>query len=204
GRPVASTQAIYQAVSTAKANGLTFTVTRGGLPKDLFFVPEGTEAKNGPGLVFALPTFPARGLAPGQAIAEGWTKTWSLFAQMVQGLGQLFTGRTNVADSLSGPLRITYYVGEVASQGFLAGWGQGWGAAANFLAFISLAVFLMNLLPIPALDGGSIVISIVEVFRHRRIGAKALMRYQQVGMVLVLGLVLFTTFNDLGFLFGPK
>jgi regulator of sigma E protease len=204
GTPVTSTQAIYQAVSTARAKGLTFTVTRNGASKDLLFVPEGTEAKEGPGLVFDLPTFPARGLPASTAVAEGWTKTWSLFAQMVEGLGQLFTGKANVTDSLSGPLRITYYVGEVASQGFLAGWGQGWGAVANFLAFISLAVFLMNLLPIPALDGGSIVVSTVEVFRRRRIGAKALMRYQQVGMVLVLGLVLFTTFNDLGFLFGPK
>lgn len=204
GQPVASTQAVYLAVTKAKAKSLTFTVQRNGASQDLLFVPEGTEAKDGPGLGFALPTFPARGLAPAAAAVEGWNKTWGLFGQMLDGLGQLFTGKTNVADSLSGPLRITYYVGEVASQGFLAGWGQGWGAIANFLAFISLAVFLMNLLPIPALDGGSIVVSFVEAVRGRQIGAKALMRYQQVGMVLVLGLVLFTTFNDLGFLFGPK
>lgn len=200
-RPVEAAQVFFQAVSQAGNKGLTVTVERGGTRIDLLFVPDG---KSGPGIEFLLPTFPARGSDPVQAVQDGWLKTWNLFQQMVGGLVQLFSGQVNPAESLSGPLRITYYVGEVASQGFLAGWGQGVGAVANFLAFISLALFLMNLLPIPALDGGSIVVSAIEGLRRKRIGAKALMVYQQVGVVLILGLVLFTTFNDVGFLLGPK
>lgn len=203
GTPAASTQAFYQAVTAAGNRNLSITVQRDGGTIDLLFVPD-PAAKEGPGLAFSVPTFPAVGQQPLAALASGWDKVWELLGQMGNGLVQLFTGKVNPADSLSGPLRITYYAGEITSQGFLAGWGQGWGAVANIFAFISLALFLMNLLPLPALDGGTIVLSAVEALRRRRLGLKALMRYQQVGVVLILGLVLFTTFNDLGFLLGPK
>jgi len=201
GRSVAATQTFFQAYSQAGTKSLSVTVLRDGKSTQLLLVPE---AATTPGLEFVLPTFPAQNATPWSAGLEAWSKTWNLFGQMISGLVQLFTGKVNPSDSLSGPLRITYYVGEVASQGFLAGWGQGVGALANFLAFISLALFLMNLLPIPALDGGSIVISAVEGIRNKRLGVKTLMRYQQVGVVLILGLVLYTTFNDVGFLLGPK
>ena len=204
GIPITSTQGFFQTMTSSHGKGLSVFVQRQGKTIDLLLVPEESTTKTGPGLEFVLPTFPARGSDVFTSLNNGWTKTWALLGQMANGLVQLFTGKVNATDSLSGPLRITYYVGEVASQGFLAGWGQGWGAIANFLAFISLALFMMNLLPIPALDGGSIVLSTIEGVRKRRIGVKALMRYQQVGVILILGLVLFTTFNDLGFLLGPK
>lgn len=200
--PIASSQAFFQALTKSGKNNLTVSVLRGAETTDLLLVPD--DSSHGPGIEFDLPTFPAVGAPFPQALREGWNRTTGLLGQIVDGLGQLFTGKTNVAESLSGPLRITYYVGEVASQGFLAGWGQGWGAVVNFLAFISLALFLMNLLPIPALDGGSIVVSAIEGLRRKPLGLKALMRYQQVGVVVVLGLVMFTTFNDIGFLLGPK
>lgn len=203
GTPVTSTQGLIQAYTKASAHGVTVTVDRNGSVVALLLVPDAA-VKSGPGLEFVLPNWPAVGLPLGQALSEGWNRTANLLGQMVEGLAQLFTGKVNPAESLSGPLRITYYVGEVASQGFLAGWGQGWGAVANFLAFISLALFLMNLLPIPALDGGTVVLTLVEAVRRRRVGVRAMMRYQQVGVVLILCLVLFTTFNDLGFLIGPK
>jgi regulator of sigma E protease len=203
GSAVTSSQAFFQALTASGTKSLSVTVRRGGGSAELLLVPE-SGVKTGPGLEFAVPTFPAHGLPLGPAMAAGWSKTSGLVAQMADGLVQLFTGKVNASDSLSGPLRITYYVGEVASAGFVAGWGQGWGAVANFLAFISLALFLMNLLPVPALDGGSIVVSLIEAVRGKRLGLKSLMRYQQVGVVLILGLVVFTTFNDLSFLLGPK
>lgn len=201
GQFVVATQSFFQAASQAGAKGVTVTVNRDGREVDLLYIPDG---KSSIGLEFVLPTFPAQGALPWDAVVGGWNRTWALLGQMVTGLVQLITGKTNPAESLSGPLRITYYVGEVASQGFLAGWGQGVGAVASFLAFISLALFLMNLLPIPALDGGSVVVSIIEALRGKRLGIKSLMLYQQVGVFLILGLVLYTTFSDAIFLFGPK
>lgn len=202
GQPITSTQGFFLALTQAGNRSASVTVERSGTTVDLLLVPE--PGTGGPGLEFSLPAWPARGEPLPTALKDGWDKTFLLLGQMVDGLVQLFTGKVNPSESLSGPLRITYYVGEVASQGFLAGWGQGWGAIANFLAFISLALFLMNLLPIPALDGGTVVITALEGIRRKRLGVKALMRYQQIGVVFILGLVLFTTFNDLGFLMGPK
>ena len=203
GTAVSSTQGFFRALQQAPSS-LSVAVSRQGSTVELLLVPGSAQEKNEPGLEFALPTFAARPAPLPQAVVEGWNQTWGLLGQMATGLVQLVTGKVNPTEALSGPLRITYYMGEVVSQGFLSGWGQGWGASANFLAFLSLALFLMNLLPIPALDGGSVVVSLVEMAMRRRMGVKALMRYQQVGVVLILGLVLFTTFNDTSFLFGPK
>lgn len=197
GHPVRTTQEVFQAWSQVGARSLAVTVSRSGETKELSWIPEASETL---GLEFNLPTWPAQGLAFVPALAQGWAKTTGLLGQMVDGLAQLFTGKANPGDSLSGPLRISYYVGEGVLQGFEAGWGQGWGSVGQLLSLVSLALFLMNLLPIPALDGGSIVVSVIEGVRRRRLSARSLMRYQMVGVTLIFALVIFTTFNDGGFL----
>jgi regulator of sigma E protease len=127
-----------------------------------------------------------------------------MIVQMAAGLGHLVTGSSSAAESLSGPLRISYLIGEQTTRSFGVGLNEGWSALAGDLAFLSLALFFMNLLPIPALDGGSIVLHLVEGVRRRPTPVSFLLRYQQVGGLLILGLVAFTLYNDTTFLMGPK
>ncbi|NNM66389.1 MAG: hypothetical protein HKM06_00100 [Spirochaetales bacterium] len=140
----------------------------------------------------------------GSAVADGWNQTWGFLSQMVDGLVQLVTGKLDPAKSLSGPILIAYYVGETASQSFLSGWGEGVGAIGNFLSFISLALFLMNLLPLPALDGGNVALNLVEMIRRKAWKVRTLVRFQQVGVFFILVLIVFTTYNNLAFLLAPK
>lgn len=203
GHSVDTSQDLAAQLRLAHGAATVVTVRRDGQSQDLNLIVDEAAGLD-VGLGFALPHWQAVGQPLPMAITSGYQQTADLLGQMLQGLGLLFTGQVDPTKSLSGPLRITYYVGEVASQGFLAGWGEGWSSVTNFLAFLSLALFLMNLLPIPALDGGTIVVALWESIRRRRLSIKALMRYQQIGVVLILGLVLFTTVNDLGFLFTLK
>jgi regulator of sigma E protease len=156
------------------------------------------------GLAYALPHYPATPEALNTAVADGWNQTWSFLSQMVDGLVQLVTGKLDPAQSLSGPILIAYYVGETASQSFLSGWGEGVGAIGNFLSFISLALFLMNLLPLPALDGGNVALNFVEIIRRKAWQARTLVRFQQVGVFFIFILIVFTTYNNLAFLLAPK
>jgi len=117
----------------------------------------------------------------------------------VKGIGLLFQG-VNWRRAIVGPLGITKIIGGAAASGFAYG-GVGGAAYQGFelLAFISIALFLMNLLPIPALDGGQILLFIAEALRGRAVATRVIWRLQIVGFSLLIFLFLFATANDVGF-----
>jgi regulator of sigma E protease len=69
----------------------------------------------------------------------------------------------------------------------------------NFLAFLSISLFIMNLLPIPALDGGQIVMFVTEGIRRRALRPITIYRYQAIGATFILALFVFVSFGDLLF-----
>ena len=73
-------------------------------------------------------------------------------------------------------------------------------ALLNFLGLLSIALFFMNLLPIPALDGGQILLFIIEALRGKPMKPITIYRYQFVGVIFIFGLLIFTTVSDLSFL----
>lgn len=151
------------------------------------------------GITFATQTFRSPKIGPLRAIGKGAAETASTMELTVKSIGLLFKG-VNVRESLSGPIRITYYVGEVASQSFRTGIGAGFSNMFRFLSLLSVAIFFMNLLPIPALDGGMVTLFLIEMIRGKSLRPKVVYRYQSIGITLILALFLFATFNDVFFL----
>ncbi|MDR0877473.1 MAG: RIP metalloprotease RseP, partial [Treponema sp.] len=100
-------------------------------------------------------------LAPPQALVKGASESWKTFVVSLKSLGLLFRG-IDLTKAVSGPVRITYMVGDVAAEGFGQSIGTGLRSMADFLALISVALCIMNLLPLPVLDGGMIVLFIIE------------------------------------------
>ena len=72
----------------------------------------------------------------------------------------------------------------------------------SFLAFLSISLFLMNLLPIPALDGGQIVLSLVEIIKRKPLLTKTIYRFQFVGAAMIIALFFLATFSDVLFFAG--
>jgi regulator of sigma E protease len=134
------------------------------------------------------------------AFVKGITETGNTIGLTFKSLGLLFRG-INLSNAVSGPIRITYYMGEIASSGFKLGIGQGLISLFNFLSFISIALFVMQLIPIPALDGGQILLFIIEFLTRRPIRPRLFFRYQIIGFSLIFMLLIFATMNDLVFLF---
>jgi regulator of sigma E protease len=93
-------------------------------------------------------------------------------------------------------------VGEVASQGFSRGIGSGFITMFRFLSLLSVALCFGNLLPIPALDGGLILLSIVEIVKGTSVSPKTFYRYQTVGFFIIILILFFTTFGDISYLFS--
>lgn len=136
-----------------------------------------------------------------QAIGKGYGEAVNTAILSARSLKLLFSG-INLNKAVSGPIRITYFAGEIASSGFRQGIGKGFLSFFQFVSFISIALFFMNLLPIPALDGGQIVLFIFEIFKKSPLSPKSIYRYQMVGTFIILLLVLLTTTSDILFLAG--
>jgi regulator of sigma E protease len=137
--------------------------------------------------------------SPLGALVQGARETWKTFVVSLKSLALLFRG-IDLTQAVSGPIRITYMVGDVAAESFGQSLGAGLSSTANFLALISIALCIMNLLPLPVLDGGMILLFIIEIFRGRPPRPKTIYAFQTVGVVLIFGLMIFAVFGDILFL----
>jgi regulator of sigma E protease len=138
-------------------------------------------------------------LSPLGALAKGASEAGKTFALSVKSFALLFRG-IDLTQAVSGPVRITYMVGDIAADGFNQSFGAGISSMANFLALISIALCIMNLLPLPVLDGGLIVLCVLEIIRRKPLRPRFVGAFQTVGAVLIFGLMLFAVFGDILFL----
>ena len=122
-----------------------------------------------------------------RAIPKAWQESWLAVNRTVLTLkGLLF--RDISPKDLGGPLMIY----DVTTKAAAAGWD--W--LVRITAFISVNLFVFNLLPLPVLDGGQVVITVLESVRRKPLSEAFLTRFQQVGIVMILALMLYVTFND--------
>ena len=138
-------------------------------------------------------------LSPPRALAKGMQETWKTFTVSVKSLSLLFRG-VDLTQAVSGPVRITYMVGEVAAEGFNQSFGSGISSMAGFLSLISIALCIMNLLPLPILDGGMILLFFVEALRRKPLHPRFVSAFQTVGVVIIAGLMIFAVFGDILYL----
>jgi len=127
-------------------------------------------------------------VGPVDAVTLGVTQTVGVMRMMATGIVQIFTGERSVKE-LGGPLTIAKYSGEQFSL--------GWLQFVQFAALISINLAFINLLPIPALDGGHLAFYAAEAVRRKPLGVRSQEWAFRTGLALVLALMLVVTFNDL-------
>lgn len=125
---------------------------------------------------------------PFMAVWIGIERTFVMMANIVHYLGQLVTGAGS-ADQLGGPIRIAQLSGDMAQGGFVN--------LLIFIAALSVNLGLINLMPVPMLDGGHLVFYLAEFVRGRPVGAKVQEYSFRFGLILVLLLMVYATWNDL-------
>ncbi len=121
------------------------------------------------------------------AFKEAVRQTWYQIKIPLLYLKDIFIGKKS-AEMLGGPIKIAKYSGDIASQGI--------ASLIQFVAFISVAIGLMNLFPIPMLDGGHLVFYAIEAIRGRPLSEKAQEMGFTLGMLIIFSLMVFTTYND--------
>ena len=113
-------------------------------------------------------------------------RTGALF---IQQLGNIVTGRTPFSQSVGGPIRIAQMATQTAEMGILTYLG--------FMALLSISLALLNILPIPALDGGHLLLLVIEAVIRREIPVRVKLGIQKVGFVLLLAFMAFVVYNDI-------
>jgi len=126
-------------------------------------------------------------VGPVDAVVEGVKQTGGIISMMVNGIGQIITGKREVKE-LGGPIKIAKFSGEQLVS--------GWQAYVSFVALISINLGFINLLPIPVLDGGHLAFYAAEAVRKKPVGQRGQEWAFRTGLAFVMALMLFVTIND--------
>ncbi len=125
---------------------------------------------------------------PVSAIYQATVKVWDMSVFSLKMMGRMLTGHVSWKN-LSGPVTIADYAGQTAQM--------GWIPYVNFLALISISLGVLNLLPIPVLDGGQLMYHIAEFFKGSPVSERVMAIGQQAGLAVLLGLTAFAFYNDI-------
>ena len=206
GREIASFTDMQRIVSASADDTLTIVVDRQGREMTLSAVPDLRETQTpfGKQRIGLLGIQASRnpddlktvryGLI--DSIRLGAYETWYVVERTFTYIGRLVVGRES-ADQLSGPIRIAQVSGQVANLG-------GAGALVSLVAVLSVSIGLINLFPIPLLDGGHLLFYGIEALRGRPLSDRAQEIGFRIGLAIVVMLMLFATWNDIFHLFGPS
>ena len=127
------------------------------------------------------------------AFVEACSETWRITEGTLRGVGQMITGKRS-GEEIGGIIRIAEMSGDISKQ-------NGILDLVVFMALLSINLGLINLFPIPVLDGGHVVIYLVEIVSRREINAKVKENLFKAGFALILALMIFATWNDFVHLF---
>lgn len=199
GTKIGNFAEMQRIVGTEAGRQLAFTVKRGDASLTLNATPELKEIKDNFGNVHKLGVLGiTRSNAPGDVLTErvnpatalwlGAKETWFVIDRTLSYVGGVFVGR-EAADQVGGPLRIAQISGQVATIGL--------AALIHLTAVLSVSIGLLNLFPVPLLDGGHLLFYAVEAIRGRPLSERAQEMGFRIGLGLVLMLMVFATYNDI-------
>jgi len=187
GTKVQKFEDVQAIVSRSAGVALAVTLDRDGKSVDVSVTPR---AQNGNGILGItrggkVEYEPVSLLA---AVPAGIEQTWMVSIQTLSGIGEMISGQRST-DELGGPLRIAQLSGQVAEYGFKS--------LVNLIAVLSVNLGLLNLFPIPVLDGGHLLFFVLEALRGKPLSPKAQEMGMRAGLALLIGLFVFATWNDL-------
>jgi regulator of sigma E protease len=199
GQPIKTFSEMQRVVSGSAGRTLEIKVDRGGQPLTLKATPELKEVKDAFGNAhrvgmlgvtrsMAVEDHRLERAPPLEALKLGVEETWFVVDRTMSYLWGVITGR-EAADQLGGPIRIAQISGQVATIGIVA--------LVHLTAVLSVSIGLLNLFPIPLLDGGHLLFYAIEAVRGRPLSERAQELGFRIGLAIVLMLMIFATFNDI-------
>jgi regulator of sigma E protease len=198
GMPIETWEALVAAVRARPGAALQLQIERDGTTRTTEVTPESVAAgQQRIGRIGAAPRVPASQAdkilirvqhGPLTSLSKGLAKTWDISIFSLKMLGRMLIGQVSWKH-LSGPVTIADFAGQSAQM--------GWISYISFLALISISLGVLNLLPIPLLDGGHLLYYAIEIVKGGPVSERAMELGQRVGLALLLVMMAFAFYNDL-------
>ena len=186
GKPVESYEALTSAVAGADANSMQVEILRDGQQVSLVLTDLYNEEK-GANLMGVSLVFGTKKVSFGYAIKAGAEYCWEMAGLVFQSLGMLFSGEAGLKD-MAGPVGIVQILGKATES--------GWYYALNLCVMLSVNLGIVNLFPIPALDGGRLMFILIEWVRGKPVPREKEGMVHLIGFGLLMILVVVITFTD--------
>jgi regulator of sigma E protease len=190
GQPIGTFEDLQHEIAIHPATKLAMTIQRGGVDQTIQVTTEshasgghqvGLLGVQGGAVEYRRVSLPV-------AMWSGVTQTWTITAETFRGVAQMISGSRGTED-LGGPLRIAQLSGQVAQLGI--------ASLISFIALLSVNLGLINLFPIPVLDGGHLLFYLAEALRGRPLPQRAQEYGFRAGLAFLVGMFVFSTWNDL-------
>jgi regulator of sigma E protease len=203
GHAIPGWEELVASIMAAPGRPLQFKILRGGTTHQLTVTPESKqEGGKTLGRIGAAPKIDEVAVkrlitevryGPLESVARASSRTWDVSTFTLKMLGKMVTGQVSLKN-LSGPITIADYAGQSAQL--------GWLAYLSFLALISISLGVLNLMPVPLLDGGHLMYYVAEIVKGSPVSDRVMEVGQRIGMVLLFSLMAFALYNDINRLFG--
>jgi regulator of sigma E protease len=205
GEPVDDYPDFVERIRGRAGEATRLAVLRGGERREVELVPKAVEeegrtigkiglgAARGDASLFPQAMRTVERYGPLEAVLAATRETWDKSALTVRFLWRMVTGDVSTKN-ISGPINIAQYAGLTATEGFTYYLG--------FLALVSISLAVLNLLPVPVLDGGQVVFQLAEMAKGSPLSMEAQVLGQKVGIAMLVALMGFAFYNDLSRLFG--
>jgi regulator of sigma E protease len=184
----------YQALEEKNDQTVNVKIIRDGFSKNLTMIPHLVNGYVSAGLVFETLTYHSAKYPFHQAVGKGFMKSVEGVRDTVRGVYLVLSGKIQARKAVAGPAKLIYLSGVIAKEGFVY--------FLQVMSYISIAFFIMNLIPFPALDGSHIVIALYEIVSQKKPNLEVVQRIQTFGFLFLIVLLIFITMNDISSFLG--